>query len=386
MRLHVTWVLLVGAILSSPEIYSRDAIRQLMHKVNGWQLANQTKGVADNNWLRATWYTGVMATYKATGERIFLQQTLDWGNRFQWQVDTGFAIGTLFCATAGLEAYQATKDKTLIEPTVKWLATPAENTPAGPRIQWYADPSYANPQNGLREFLFVDSLYAAPALAMLAKATGDTKYLTIMHRFVWDVVHDLYDEDAHLFFRDKRFIDIGVDRDIGTKHHPVGSVEALRGGNFPIWTKTQRGKKVLWSRGNGWAYGGLAWLLEYLPENDPQRPRYVKLFRDMSASLAKRQGADGLWRTNLDDPDEFPGKETSGTGFFCYGMAWGINHGLLDRQTYLPVVRRAWTGLVDCVSAEGKVQWGQVQAGWPGAVKQERHRRICHRYLPAGGQ
>ena len=38
----------------------------------------------------------------------------------------------------------------------------------------------------------------------------------------------------------------------------------------------------------------------------------------------KRQGADGLWRENLDDPNQIPSPETSGTGFFCFGLAWGI--------------------------------------------------------------
>ena len=48
-------------------------------------------------------------------------------------------------------------------------------------------------------------------------------------------------------------------------------------------------------------------------------------------------------------------QETSGTGFYCYAFAWGVNHGLLDRARFEPSVRRAWAALVSCVKADGKL-------------------------------
>ncbi|MFT3740733.1 MAG: glycoside hydrolase family 88 protein [Breznakibacter sp.] len=65
----------------------------------------------------------------------------------------------------------------------------------------------------------------------------------------------------------------------------------------------------------------------------------------MAEALKLRQRSDGFWNASLDDPGDFGGPETSGTSFFVYGMAWGINNGLLDRDTYLPVVEKAWNGL-----------------------------------------
>ena len=47
--------------------------------------------------------------------------------------------------------------------------------------------------------------------------------------------------------------------------------------------------------------------------------------RAMAVAIARQQGNDGLWRANLDDPDQCPNPETSGTAFFCYAFAWGIN-------------------------------------------------------------
>ena len=88
----------------------------------------------------------------------------------------------------------------------------------------------------------------------------------------------------------------------------------------------------------------------------------------MAAALKKAQGADGMWRANILVPTQFPNQETSGTGLMTYGIAWGINNGVLDRATYLPVVQKAWAGLVSVVDANGKVGWVQPVGAGPAAA------------------
>jgi rhamnogalacturonyl hydrolase YesR len=68
-------------------------------------------------------------------------------------------------------------------------------------------------------------------------------------------------------------------------------------------------------------------------------------------------GWDGHWRASLLDADAYPGGESSGTGFYTYALAWGINNKLLDRKKFESVVRKAWTGLNTLVHADGKVGW-----------------------------
>jgi rhamnogalacturonyl hydrolase YesR len=80
---------------------------------------------------------------------------------------------------------------------------------------------------------------------------------------------------------------------------------------------------------------------------------------------------DGLWRPNMVDPLVFPEPETSGTGFFCFGLVWGINNGVLDRAIYEPVARKAWAGLVANMSPDGKVCYGQLESDRPAAVKRD---------------
>ena len=112
------------------------------------------------------------------------------------------------------------------------------------------------------------------------------------------------------------------------------------------WAKSRNGKKVLWSRGNGWVFAALANNLESLPTTAPNYDIYKSIYLSMAESLIARQRADGFWNTNLDDADEYAGPETSGTAAFAYGMAIGIRKNWLDSATYMPVLEKAWNGMV----------------------------------------
>ncbi len=60
--------------------------------------------------------------------------------------------------------------------------------------------------------------------------------------------------------------------------------------------------------------------------------------------------------------------ETSGTGFFTYALTWGVNQGILNRETYLPVVERAWHGLVSKVEPSGRLTYVQQIGADPRGV------------------
>ena len=105
--------------------------------------------------------------------------------------------------------------------------------------------------------------------------------------------------------------------------------------------------------------GGLVRILQELPKNYPARPFYEGLFKEISSRIITLQQEDGLWRASLLDPASYPGGEVSGSGFFCYALAWGINNRLLDEKSYLPAVKKAWIALNRCVNEEGRVGWVQ---------------------------
>jgi rhamnogalacturonyl hydrolase YesR len=177
-------------------------------------------------------------------------------------------------------------------------------------------------------------------MAAMTAASGDKRYLDLANRLWWKTTDYLYDKGEHLYFRDSRYF------------------ESLEG----------NGKKLFWSRGNGWVIAGLVRLLDDMPEDYQDRGKYVALYREMAARVADVQGADGYWRSGLLDPNAYPNPETSGTGFFVYALAWGVNRGVLDRATFEPAARRGWEALVRAVKADGMLGWVQRIGEKPGAT------------------
>jgi hypothetical protein len=185
---------------------------------------------------------------------------------------------------------------------------------------------------------------APPAMAMASAATGDPKYVNLADKLWWKTTAFLYDGGEHLYYRDSRF--------------------------FP--QREHNGQKVFWSRGNGWVLGGTVRMLENMPAQYPDRARYEGLLRDMAARVAALQGEDGFWRASLLDPASVPRPESSGTAFFVYAIAWGVNQGLLDRATFEPVLRKGWSALTGALLESGKVGWVQEVGYQPGDVCWDR--------------
>ena len=202
----------------------------------------------------------------------------------------------------------------------------------------FSEPLDFSNEKTSREWVWCDALFMTPpALALASRATGDHKYIDLMNRLWWKTTDYLYDKGEHFYYRDSRFFD----------------------------QRSPSGKKIFWSRGNGWVFAGLALVLEYLPPDDAARPRLVALFKEMAPAVLHAQGPEGYWPSSLLDPAQVPGPETSGTGFFTFGFAWGINHGLLDRATYEPAARKGWSALVGAVHPDGKLGYVQQVGASP---------------------
>jgi len=321
-------------------------VLDVMYRVRAYQNQHPWRAT-DRNWIRATYYTGVMGMYRATKDPEVLEQALRWAEKHEWREGTEREVANRkTCGQTYLELY-------FLDPKPERIAA----------IRAYVDSRMARIAGGespLKGWYYVDTLYVGPpTLAMLGQATGEKRYYDYLHRVYWAVVGRLLDKEDHLFYRDARFFK----------------------------ARTPRGRKVLWSRGNGWAFGGIPRVLEHLPKDDPQRKRYVELFQAMAAALVARQSADGLWRSNLDDPEQCPNPETSGTAFFCYGLAWGVNEGLLPKDRYLLPAVKAWTGLVRHVNEAGRLGYVQPVGAEPRPARENQtHEYASGLFLLAGGE
>ena len=109
-----------------------------------------------------------------------------------------------------------------------------------------------------------------------------------------------------------------------------------------------------WGRGNGWMAAGFTELLRSLPEDHPRHGEILAGYRKMMATLLENQGADGMWRQLLDDPESWA--ETSCTGMFTFVMITGVKNGWLPSETYGPAARKAWLALTGYIDANGGVR------------------------------
>ena len=315
---------------------SRQAILSAMTAVADWQFAHPSTH-APYDWTQAAFYTGVMALAEVSPDPKYLTAMRTMGAANQWRpgLRPGHADDYAVIATYAKLA-QIDKDKKLLAPSLalfNYLAA-----------QPYSEPLTWGNAIETRELAWCDALFMGPpALAAVSAATGDRKYLDLANRLWWKTTDYLYDKDEHLYYRDSRFFE----------------------------PREPNGRKVFWSRGNGWVLAGLARVLQDMPADYPQRPRYVALFKEMAATVASLQGEDGYWRASLLDPKSLPNPETSGTGFFVYSLAWGINKGLLDRASAEPAVRRGWAALVRAVHPDGMLGWVQRIGDKPGATSQD---------------
>jgi hypothetical protein len=173
-----------------------------------------------------------------------------------------------------------------------------------------------------------------PVMTKLYKTTGNELYLQKLYEYFSYAKNLMYDEESGLFFRDAKYV--------YPKH------------------QTQSGLKDFWARGNGWVFAGLAKVLQDIPAHDTHRNEYIQVFRSMTAALINAQQPEGHWTRSLLDANQAPGYETSGTAFFTYGLAWGINNGILDKEIYRPAIEKAWKYLTNiALQTDGKV--GYVQ-------------------------
>jgi unsaturated rhamnogalacturonyl hydrolase len=301
------------------------AIDAATRKVADWQLT-RSQPYFDRIWTWSVLYSGFIAASDSTGDPKYRDAMTAMSKKYDWSLRNRLpnaddqSIGQTYLE---LYLHDGKKNSAMIAPTRADLDSVigfATLKPGDPKIPWW----------------WCDALFMAPPLwARMYEATGDHKYIDYLNT-QWQRTYDtLWDKDEHMYARDATYI---AKREVN-------------------------GKKIFWSRGEGWVMGGLARTLQYLPKNDPHRAFYIQNLREMSARLAALQSADGLWHAGLLDPDHYPLPEVSGSALIVYGMAWGVNEGVLDAATYRPVIEKAWRGMLQHIYVDGRL--GCIQQTGP---------------------
>lgn len=231
-----------------------------MQRVADWQLANPSKHKI-HDWTQAPFFLGLANLYQVSGEAKYLEALDSFGKQL------GYGPGPRVTHAddhavlqAWLEEYRMDKDPAKLKPSIEHfdkvtaaLANEGSKSISGVSFTW----------------CWCDALFMSPAVwTHLSQLTGEPKYFAWADREWWTTTDVLYDPTHHLYYRDNNFF---------TKRTPSG-------------------KKVFWSRGNGWVTGGLVHVLDYLPEKHPT-DRDVRV-RAENRRLARQAGhRRGLYRS-----------------------------------------------------------------------------------------
>jgi rhamnogalacturonyl hydrolase YesR len=251
-----------------------------------------------------------MALFRIIGSDVYLNYALEWARSHDWHPTYGLKYTRdgdhQCCGQTYIELYQLYPDST------HWIE------PITECINWIVNGDKVD------DWSWIDAIQMAmPVYAKLGVIHEDPAYFHKMHEMYMfsktqHGANGLYNADEHLWYRDGDF-------------------------DPPYYTPNDR--HCYWSRGNGWVLAALVRVLDVIPDTLEYRETYLTTFKEMAEALIEVQREDGFWNASLADPDHFGGKETSGTAFFTYGLAWGINNGILDSTTYIPHVIRGWNAL-----------------------------------------
>ena len=318
---------MISFTVNSQNVFSKREIKKRMKSAFKWQQKNPIHDL--NKWTNGAYYVGVSAAWKATNNKIYLKGMLEMAEEMKWEPAVRwYHADDITISQTYIDLSREKKIDGNLAPTKKALDLILKND--GLSDEWR--------EQGIISWWWCDALFMAPpVLVKYGLDTNNMDYLKANDKLYKQTYDFLFDEEENLWARDKNYLWTGSEKDI----------------------KEPNGEKVFWSRGNGWVFGGLAILLSELPEDYVNRDFYIKIYKRMAARLKEIQPEGGLYKSSLLDPESHEYGETSGTGFFIYGFAWGINNGILDKNEYSETVKKGWKALAANQYKNGMV--GYVQ-------------------------
>ena len=287
----------IGRSATSRTLPSQAQVIATIKSVNNYWIAHYKPG--NNDWPEATYFTGDLAAYDATGQSNYLTHAESWANSWDYGLIDG--PGTTYAN------YQAAGQVYIR------LFQLLQNSSALTQI---TDSINGMVSSGIADsWTWIDAInMSMPCFAQLGSIYDNPSYSPEMYRLYSYPKYTLglYDTSRYLWWEDS----------------------------------TYANTTTYWSRGNGWVFAAHAKLLAVITNQDANYQEYVSTFQNMAGALLAIQQSGGYWNPDLGGTDD-QGPESSGTAFFMFGMAWGINAGLLNRATYSPAIANAWSFFVN---------------------------------------
>ncbi|MBO4895311.1 MAG: glycoside hydrolase family 88 protein [Prevotella sp.] len=299
-------------------------------------------------WTRAVYYEGLMALNAIDPQQRYIDYAMTWADFHKWTPRNGVntldaddqCCGQTYVELAALKGGDqkallanviANLDHQMVTPnSKKQTSTPKAKTNVNSLYGWWT---------------WIDAIQMAMPLYMqIANVTGEQKYRDhAMQMYRWtrnECGGGLFNTKDGLWWRDADYVPPYKEKD---------------------------GKDCYWSRGNGWVYAAIVRCMNQLSPKSKEYKELKKDFLLMSKGLLSCQHEDGFWHASLVSDVDYPTPEMTGTALFLYGMAWGIQQGLLKTKTYRPACDKAWQALASCVHNDGFLGWNQGTGKEPSA-------------------
>lgn len=331
---------LAGAFSSEMNISS---VSKVCNAVMGYQIFNHDQIYRNTlDWTNGAMFRGMVEWGIQNGDESPLRYLYGIGEANGWQLcyipNCGrYHADDICIAQSYLELFRLYGNPMMIAPAkerVYYIATHPSNAPLrkddalGTKERWS----------------WCDALFMAPPVfAALYSLTGEQLYSDYLESEFWACTDSLYDRSEHLFYRDCTMIP----------------------------QREPNGRKMFWSRGNGWVAAGIPLILENLPTGYPGRSKYETLFIELMDAVVECQDEKGSWHASMLDREHYNAPENSSSAFFCYALAYGINHGLLTGRRYRTALEKGWKALVGFVNNEGRIGYVQQIGHAPVTVKAE---------------
>ncbi len=118
--------------------------------------------------------------------------------------------------------------------------------------------------------------------------------------------------------------------------------------------KTTGQSPNFWGRSMGWWFMALVDVLDFIPEDYPQRSELANMVQGLVETLPKYQDETGLWYQVLDQGErEGNYLEASVSSMFMYSIAKAVNKGYVDKK-YRKIALKAYNGLMKNLIIENK--------------------------------
>lgn len=307
---------------------------------------------------------------KGQGQKLFLQFAESERARFPeaWQIDHGkrlyFGYGQGLGCLAMLKVWEKTGDKTYFDYVEAWADTIINEEGS---IYLYK-----------REAYNLDYINPGKILFTLYEKTGKEKYKRAIenlmaqlkvhprtlegaywHKLIYP--HQVWLDGVYMadpfiaqygqFTKDKSYYDDVINHILITAKHTYDEETGLY---YHAWDESKKQRWAnketgqspnFWGRSIGWWFMALVDVLDFIPEEYPQRDEIIEIINALAQTLPKYQDEEGLWWQVIDKAGAAGNyQEASVNAMFMYALAKGANKGYIE-SSYKAVAEKTLSGM-----------------------------------------